>query len=74
MIEQFFEQVKDRPFVGGMLVWLWRDTRYEPEIAASAAGGVMRYGLLDWTGVPKLGFHTLVRKIKELVEYRRNLK
>ncbi len=74
VIEQFFEQVKDRPFVAGMLVWLWRDTRYEPEIAQSAAGAVMRYGLLDWTGTPKLGFHALVRKIKELNEYRQKMK
>ncbi|MHA1714648.1 MAG: glycoside hydrolase family 2 protein [Promethearchaeota archaeon] len=74
LIEQFFKVVKDRPFVSGLLVWCWRDNRYEPEIAQSSAGAIMRYGLLDWTGAPKLGFHTLVKMIEKLKNWRKTQK
>ncbi|MFX0099411.1 MAG: glycoside hydrolase family 2 protein [Candidatus Hodarchaeota archaeon] len=73
VIEKFFEQVMNRSFVSGLLAWCWRDNRYEPEIAESCAGAIMRYGLLDWTGAPKLGFHVLSRMIKKLIEHRKKI-
>ncbi len=66
VIEQFIEQIKSRPFVAGVLVWCWQDNRYEPGIAQSSAGTIMRYGLLDWNGAPKLAFAILSRLFKSL--------
>lgn len=74
VIEKFYDQVLDKNFVAGLLVWCWRDNRYEPEIADSCAGATMKYGLLDWSGSPKLGFHVLKESIKKLKEYRKNAK
>lgn len=31
---------------------------------------LMRYGILDWTGSPKLGFYALKRSIVELKRHR----
>ena len=68
VIEKFIEQIRTRPYVAGIMVWCWRDNRYEPEISDSAAGRIMRYGLLDWSGQPKLAFHILARLYKELLD------
>lgn len=68
VIESFIDQIKHREFIGGLLVWVWRDNRYEPEIAQSSAGEIMRYGLLDWEGKPKLAFHIFSRLCKELTK------
>jgi beta-glucuronidase len=73
VIESFIEQIKTRPFVAGILVWVWRDNRFEPGIANSSAGQIMRYGLLDWSGNPKLAFHILSRLFKNLNKERNEL-
>ncbi|MHA1869669.1 MAG: hypothetical protein ACTSXF_01860, partial [Promethearchaeota archaeon] len=70
VIEKFYEQVMDLDYVNGLLVWCWRDNRYEPEIAKSSSGAIMRYGILDVNGNPKLAFYVLKKMIKKLKESR----
>lgn len=71
VIESFFEQIIDKPYVSGILVWCWRDNRYEPEISASAASATMKYGILDYSGSPKLGFYALEKMIAKLKKHRK---
>lgn len=59
VLADFVETTRSREFVAGLLVWCWRDNRYEPGV--TSAGEVMRYGLLDWHGTPKLAYHVLAR-------------
>ncbi|MBD3353241.1 MAG: hypothetical protein GF364_17305 [Candidatus Lokiarchaeota archaeon] len=70
VIESFFNQVLDKKYVNGLLVWCWRDNRYEPEISDSASAATMKYGILDWTGAPKLGFYVLTKMIEKLKKHR----
>jgi beta-glucuronidase len=56
-----------REYVAGLLVWVWQDNRYEPTVVT--AGEIMRYGLLDWNGQPKLAYHVVADLYRQYLDH-----
>nr|MDO8115065.1 glycoside hydrolase family 2 TIM barrel-domain containing protein [Candidatus Sigynarchaeota archaeon] len=67
VIDDFARVAMAREYVAGLLVWVWQDNRYEPTVVTS--GEIMRYGLLDWNGQPKLAYHVVSDLYRQYLEH-----